>query len=116
MVLVGKGYTGAEAEATIATIKAGGEIESKNIYLMSSSIDAISSNVRKIKRVVLEYVAAFNDEKYKKYKKHVTKSTDSSLTMTEKNISLHFKMAVIDELSYVFIPYSLSLKHTRLLT
>lgn len=69
MAIIGKGYTGAEAESTIASVKAGGEVESKNIYLMSQSVEAISSNVRKIKRAVLEYVAAFNDEKYKKYKK-----------------------------------------------
>lgn len=69
MVVIGKGYLGLEAEQTMASIKAQGDMESKNIYLLPPTADAISSNIRKIKKQLLEYVSTYNDEKYKKYKK-----------------------------------------------
>lgn len=46
--------------------------------------------------MIVEYASNYYDEKYKKYKRNISKHTD--LLANEKNLTLHFKMAVIDEL------------------
>lgn len=97
MILIGKGNVGVEADATIAHLKSTAEIDSKHIFLLPAGQDSIYLNVRKIKKHILEYATTFYEEKYKKYKKNLTKNTD--LLSNEKNLALHFKMAVIDELT-----------------
>ncbi|KAL4463938.1 hypothetical protein ABPG74_005875 [Tetrahymena malaccensis] len=95
VILFSKAGVGQEVDLANSQIKQALEIDSKNIFNLPLTQDAIYLNIRKIKKLIVEYANNYYDEKYKKYKKNISKHND--LIANEKNLTLHFKMAIIDE-------------------
>ncbi|KAL4510556.1 hypothetical protein ABPG72_004710 [Tetrahymena utriculariae] len=95
VILFSKAGVGPDVDVANAQIKQALEIDSKNIFNLPQTQDAVYLNIRKIKKLIVEYANNYYDEKYKKYKKNISKHND--LIANEKNLTLHFKMAIIDE-------------------